>query len=86
MIPNEAIDAAGEHLPPVWTSNPVYRAELMAALEAAAPHMMAGPIADAAYQKARAEYYRYAPEVDHDPEGVERLRLEMRRLRGDLPA
>jgi len=40
MITDEAIDAAGEHLPPVWTSNPVYRAELTKALEAAAPLLM----------------------------------------------
>jgi hypothetical protein len=41
MIPDEAVKAAGEHLPPVWTSNPVYRAELVAALAAAAPYLMA---------------------------------------------
>ena len=40
-IPAEAVDAAGEHLPTVWTGNPVYRAELVAALEAAAPYLMA---------------------------------------------
>ncbi|WP_456505835.1 hypothetical protein [Arthrobacter sp. UYCu723] len=34
-----------------------------------------------AYQTARAEYFRYAPEIEFDPEGVVRLRAEMRKLR-----
>jgi len=81
MIPDAAIDAAGEHLPPVWTSNPVYRAELTKALEAAAPHIMADTTAELAYQNARAEYYRYAPEIEFDPTGVALLAAEMRKLR-----
>ena len=40
-MPAEAIEAAGEHLPPIWTSNPAYRAQLVQALEAAAPIFMA---------------------------------------------
>jgi hypothetical protein len=40
MIPDKAIEAAGEFFPPVWTSNEVYRARLIQALEAAAPHLL----------------------------------------------
>jgi len=38
-ISDEAVEAAAAKLPPVWTSSPVYRANLIQALEAAAPHL-----------------------------------------------
>jgi hypothetical protein len=62
MIPDEAVDAAGEHLPPVWTSNPVYRAELVAALAAAAPFIQAEAW-DEGYREADYD----APHADKSP-------------------
>jgi hypothetical protein len=32
------------------------------------------------YQKARAAYFKYAPEIEHDPEGVRALADEVLRL------
>jgi hypothetical protein len=55
-IPTEAVEAAGEFLPPVWTSNEVYRAQLIQALEAAAPHLMAPLVALAEQWNARGEH------------------------------
>lgn len=37
-------------------------------------------LAKAAYQQARAEYFKYAPEIVHDPEGVRALADELLRL------
>ena len=41
MIPDEAVEAAAAKLPAIWSSSPVYRDNLRAALEAAAPHIAA---------------------------------------------
>jgi len=41
VIPDEAVEAAAAKLPAIWSSSPVYRDNLRAALEAAAPHLMA---------------------------------------------
>lgn len=37
--------------------------------------------AEVAYQKARAAYFKYVPEIEHDPEGVQALVVEMRAAR-----
>lgn len=37
--------------------------------------------AEIAYQKARAAYFKYVPEIENDPEGVQELVVEMRAAR-----
>lgn len=57
------------------------RGEVTAMLEAAAPIMLAPLAAEVAYYKARAAYFKYVPEIEHDPEGVQELVEEMRAAR-----
>lgn len=89
-ISNEAIEAAAMALlavdPETWALQTGhvkdrYRWDAQAALEAAAPHMLAKLTAEVAYYKARAAYFKYVPEIEHDPEGVQVLVEEMRAAR-----
>lgn len=57
---------------------------LRAALEAVVPDLTAKLRAEVAFQKARAEYFKYAPEIEDDPEGVQELVEEMRAARRAL--
>ena len=71
MIPDEAVEAAAAKLPAIWSSSPVYRDNLRAALEAAAPHLMAAAW-DEGYEQADYDaphsiksdnpYRKYGPE------------------------
>jgi hypothetical protein len=96
MIPAEAVNAALEANRSYPSTRSVDNAwkQMRATLEAAAPHMLNGLAAslgdatgeviklraEVAYQKARAAYFKYAPEIDHDPEGVNELANEVLRL------
>lgn len=57
------------------------RGEVTAMLEAAAPIILAKLTAEVAYYKARAAYFKYVPEIENDPEGVQALVEEMRAAR-----
>ena len=65
MIPDAAVEAAGEFFPPVWTSNPNYREQLVKALAAAAPYLMATILEDCA-ETAETDELATAAEVIYD--------------------
>ena len=71
MIHDEAVEAAAAKLPAIWSSSPVYRDNLRAALEAAAPYIAGAALREAADQL---EYgnpinswlYERADEIEND--------------------
>lgn len=91
MIPEAAVEAAAKWLHDNDCRSAVHSGfpadsecydwldEAKDLLEAALPHVLAEQSARLAYQAARAEYFRYAPEIEHDPEGVKLLADEMNR-------
>lgn len=85
MISDEAVEAARRELAKgSYQMRPdelPYADAARRALEAAAPFITVKLAAEVEYQKARAAYFKYFPEIDYDPEGVQELLEVMRRAR-----
>jgi len=94
MNPEEAVEAAAKAAAKDedasnWHDESEYyrngwRNRMQVGLEAAAPIMLAKVTAEVDYYKARAAYFKYVPEVENDPEGVQNLREEMRAARKEF--
>jgi hypothetical protein len=67
LIRRESYEAGAKQA--VAGVEPIYKAEIQKLT------------AEVAYQKARAAYFKYVPEIEHDPEGVQALVEEMRAAR-----